>query len=223
METIYFGGLLLATTLNLSGIYMENSISRIIGKALIVPSLILLYYERTKEGNKTKSKRNKDILSGLFLGYCGDMALLFPEKPIIFEIGVLCFLVGHIFYLKVMYNRISSFKHYVPLVLITIGQLSVYLTYIYFFFLDKIEKLIIKIGIIYGFFLSFFIIVSIYNYAINQIKSNLLLMIGSLFFYVSDTALTLTLFCFDFPYSGILIMVTYILAQTLISYAMTIN
>ncbi|MDN3655019.1 lysoplasmalogenase family protein [Ferruginibacter paludis] len=91
----YFFGLCCVTDIlsNTFGISILHSIA----KPLLMPSLMLLLVMET---GPVKDKRFLLMLLGLFFGWLGDVLLMFETmQPIFFILGLVGFLIGHLFYI----------------------------------------------------------------------------------------------------------------------------
>ena len=185
----------------------------LIAKALIIPVLLFIYYRLVKV---KPDNFHRMIIAALLFSWLGDITLELQRfNEIFFMAGLLCFLSAHIIYL------ISFFS--------TKGESVLFFKKIYLL-LPLILYGVIVILILYGGLGDMKIPVIIYTAviltmlaaALNREKkvnrhSYILVLVGAIFFVLSDSIIALDKFGYSFPLSGIAIMITYITAQYLIA------
>lgn len=153
------------------------------------------------------------LVSALLFSWIGDVVLLFANQGVIyFIIGLISFLIAHLFYI-VLFSKLQKetnikYKHFIPLVLLYLfGFLS--------FLWEKLGDMKIPV-IIYAFVISTMLLVAIKGYFKWNSKSGKLLLIGAVFFVLSDSILAINKFYIPIYLSSFWIMSTYIAAQFLI-------
>lgn len=161
---------------------------------------------------------NRLILSGLILSLFGDFFLIFASGNIyIFVYGLVAFLLAHILYSMAFFrdfkNNPQASKLFGHIMLFCMGVFS--LSY-YSWIRDYLNDLRIPI-MAYMFVISIMAILAGYRYGRVDKFSFKLIYIGAIFFVISDSILAYNKFAEPFPFSGVWIMGTYMLAQYLIT------
>ena len=184
-----------------------------VSKVLIIPFLLAAYIA---------GRGSQDILIilALVFGWIGDILLIKKKKRIIFKLGILSFLMGHLCYIAAFINYLG-----------TLGFLSA------FIWLINIRTLvaIIPLGIIAGIFVyrlikplkEMIIFVIIYMIVIEAMAfwglhifilvsgfASFMIFLGCLLFMISDSTLAYYAFRKIKVFASVMIMVLYILAQT---------
>ena len=187
------------------GIYLEKQMMINFAKPMLMISLFWYYYSNTKT-------MNKHFVLGLFFSFLGDV-LLIGSGEIYFILGLLFFLIAHVFYI-IMVLKILQKTRLKNFIIAGIPFLLLFLVLINVLY-DGLGTMKIPV-IIYAMTISFFGVVSLLLYIQIQTKISLLLLFGVLIFIASDTILALNLFYEKLSFYPILIMMTYVLAQYLI-------
>jgi uncharacterized membrane protein YhhN len=187
------------------GIYLEKQIMINFAKPMLMISLFWYYYSNTKT-------MNKHFVLGLFFSFLGDV-LLIGSGEIYFILGLLFFLIAHVFYI-IMLLKILQKTRLKNFIIAGIPFLLLFLVLINVLY-DGLGTMKIPV-IVYAMTISFFGVVSLLLYIQTQTKISLLLLFGVLIFIASDTILALNLFYEKLSFYPILIMMTYVLAQYLI-------
>ncbi|MEO7311873.1 MAG: lysoplasmalogenase [Chitinophagaceae bacterium] len=157
------------------------------------------------------------IIGGLLFSWAGDLFLLFEHKnPNFFIGGLASFLLAHICYI-IYYFKCGAFvsvaiKKY-PWWLMAAGAYSVSLVLLLF---PKLGALLGPV-IAYAAVLTMMLIGSIAAIPALSKKTSRLFIAGAACFVVSDSALAINKFYKVFPMAGVLIMITYGVAQYLIT------
>lgn len=161
------------------------------------------------------------ILLGLIFGGIGDLFLALKNliaKNVMFIIGTISFLVGHILYLRALFLLDNYY-----LVDCLIG--GVLFGTITFSFLDKIcrlNKYFKVIGIVYMMMISIMVAMSIGAYLSNPNISNVIFMIGAILFVSSDIILSIYNFSKKEKWMHPVYSLLYFIAQILISFSLHI-
>ena len=181
-------------------------------KPLIVPAL-LTGFLITVRG--IAARLSRWIVLALFFSWVGDVLLLFQDKKeLFFLLGLAAFLVAHVCYIiffhqvRVRENIKSNLWLLVPVVVYyaaLISWLSPYLG-------DK--KLPVRI---YGIVISFMLMLALHMLYLANKRAGRLIALGAFLFIASDSILAVNKFYESFPLAGVLIILTYGLAQWLIS------
>lgn len=180
-------------------------------KPILLPFLILETY--SSENFKTKNL----LLSALAFSWIGDIILMFADKSeLYFIFGLVSFLIAHIIFILLFTkqekeNTTTNKLFWVGLIIVGIylfGMLS--LLY------PSLGDLKIPVTV-YAITISTMLLMAIKGYFNWSKPSNLTVLLGALIFVSSDSILAINKFHSELPKSGFLIMITYIVAQFLIT------
>ncbi len=160
----------------------------------------------------------KLIFAGLCFSFIGDCVLMLSGKsPHFFTAGLVSFLIAHILYSIAFYrdfkNDPMAPKKYGNAMLFIMGVFSI--SY-YTFLRNYLGEMRLPV-LIYIFVISMMAILAGYRYMRVNMASFNMIFIGAIFFVISDSALAYNKFVSTYPYSGVLIMGTYMIAQYLIT------
>ncbi|HPK87657.1 MAG TPA: lysoplasmalogenase [Atribacterota bacterium] len=201
--------LTLITTSDLYFIKTAQEEKRIWTKPLIVPFVVLLYIQFTRQVNLT-------LLMAFLFSFLGDSFLLFSEKKLFFSAGIFAFLISHIWYIytftaSLAFNAISAVGYLFPAM--------PYLIYTWIFFkrlkpflghyiIPVILYIVTIMGMSYASLLRF-----------GGIRGHVfwLPFIGSLFFILSDSLLAIRNFRYRQKKGWVSVMLSYVLGQLLIA------
>ena len=147
----------------------------------------------------------------LLFSWTGDLLLMFQgNDPLFFLLGLSSFLTAHIFYI-IFFHRVrieEEVKGNLWLVLLVavyyialIALLSPYL---------KDMKLPVRV---YGVVISFMLMLALHMRFIKNKIAGIWMMSGALLFILSDSTLAINKFYRPFEFAGVIIMLTYGLAQ----------
>lgn len=171
-------------------------------------------------GYKTYSINfNLYLLIGFIFDMIGDVLLGLRRlllHDVMFFVGTIAFMVGHIFYVLALNSVINKGFMLCLLIGIAIGVAL----YIHFVSNCKIPNAFKKIGVIYTSLLSIILVLSIRHYIENPIGCNLLFMIGSIFFSISDYVLIYNSFGKKKWWMHPLYSSMYYIGQLIIAYSM---
>jgi uncharacterized membrane protein YhhN len=205
------------TTRILTGIYVlaglsyillgddTTTILRHIIKGCLIPLLIVIFI--IYFGYKLKGI-NLLMLSGLVFSWAGDVAI-----DVAFIPGLACFLIAQAMYLTAFFltpgkNVIFREKPYLIIPVLLFGIVLIYVLY------DDLGDMKLPV-IIYA-----VVILTMLASAINRLGkvnrlSYYLVLSGAILFVLSDSAIAINKFTWDFDYSGPIIMSTYLAGQYL--------
>jgi len=192
----------------LIAIQLNNESIQLIAKPLLMPLLGAYFISQT---NSIKSPLKKWILIALLFSLAGDVVLMFQEKSsIYFMLGLVAFLFAHIFYIFFFHNIrvIENMKSKAWLLLIVVTYYAGLITFLSPYLGDM--KLPVRI---YGIVISFMFLLAMHMLFIKNKIAGRWMMIGALLFVVSDSVLAINKFYRPFEMAGIIIILTYILAQ----------
>jgi uncharacterized membrane protein YhhN len=196
---------------DLVGIQLQSNAIQVFLKPLIIP--VLIGYFDSQILNITRGI-SKWILWALLFSLAGDFLLMFEEKnSIFFLLGLSAFLIAHIFYIVFFHfvrvkEKIKGNPWLLVVVVIyyavLINLLSPYLADM------KIPVLV------YGIVISFMFMLAMHMLFIKNKTAGKWMMFGALLFVISDSVLAINKFYQSFEGAGVLIMLTYGLAQLFI-------
>jgi uncharacterized membrane protein YhhN len=178
---------------------------RIVTKLLLMPILIIAYMNGS-------SFHNILIVIALIFGFLGDTFLI--GDGIFFTLGLISFLLGHIFYISAFLSPVSLSKTPIYIYIFLLPYLIYGL--IIYNKLSPFMKSIKLMGFLYFIvliFMSFSSVLRIYTVHGYQFWFPL---IGSILFVISDTVLAFNEFKSRTIFREIIVMFTYIMAQLLI-------
>lgn len=181
-------------------------------KGLLMPFLIGFVVS-----NMRQMKCYLTILVALLFSWIGDVLLLFADKELFFMLGLGSFLIAQISYFigytKAMDKNFEPFiiRKY-PLLIVVMAAIPMILLRILNPYLGE---MLIPV-ILYSGALLIMTTGAVARYAKTTMSSFLFVTIGAFLFLLSDSLIALDRFMNNVPYSPILVMSTYILAQGLI-------
>ena len=213
-----FSLFVLASIGNLVGQFVVGHVLAVCTKPLIVPSLALYCWLLLKE-NDVCGRRVVTLMLAMAFGALGDVLLMFSGQSC-FLAGLFAFLIGHLFYLctipfpdKGGQKRIFSVALFALLIIIMSVASQ-------FFAVKGFMGMCVTA---YACVFAFVIHAGIMAAIDTKNKLFVVTVIGYVLFVVSDTILATGVFTdLRIPKRGFWVMLTYILAQTLISVSLTL-
>lgn len=209
---------LIITVVTIAVRVVDNNDLENIFKPILMPILMLILFINS---NKLSLSNTKLIFIALFFSMLGDVFLMpyFDN----FILGLVNFLIAHIFYIVafVKFNN-GSFKNGLKKgKLIALSVFLAYLSLIALLSVSMLESnteifLIIAV-VIYATIISVMVLTSISLYKNEENFSKILMMTGAMLFMLSDSIIAINKFVFEITLSGLWIMITYTLAQWLIT------
>ena len=194
----------------------NSEIFAFILKCAIIPSLLIFFLiNRGKEIHK----EDKYIISALIFSWSGDVLLQIKNGgDLMFLLGLVAFLITHIFYSIVFFGVPGVFiflktKKMILLMIILFGSLTLYTI------LPGLGSMQIPVTL-YGIIITGMVIAALSRFGKVNDSSYLLVFLGAFLFLISDSIIAFSKFKQAFPFSGIMIMGTYITAQFLIVYGL---
>ncbi len=194
--------------------FFEYSMLRYCVKPLLMPVLSVFFYTEAKNRFNSFAKK---ILAALVFSWAGDVFLMFPDC---FLPGLVSFLIAHVFYILAFYENLKTNPQ----------QRSFLTTFLFalpFLFFSSI-----MFSAIFPYLGKMSIPVAVYTSVISIMgisaalrkgsvtgESYIYVLAGAIIFMTSDSTIAINKFMYngDFPYARIIIMVTYLLAQYLIT------
>ena len=193
---------------DLIGIQLKNELLQFIFKPLIIPAVIGYFNSQVKEITKGTAKW---VLLSLLFSLLGDVLLIFQDdNPVFFLLGLSAFLAAHIFYIIFFHKvRVEAKVKSNP-------WLSVPVVIYYAALINLLSSHLADMKIpvlIYGVVISFMFMLAMHMLFIKNKAAGKCMMMGAFLFVMSDSILAINKFYQSFEAAGILIMLTYGLAQ----------
>lgn len=203
---------LLVLASDIIGIQLNNKLLQHISKPLIIPFLIAYFISQTKA---ITSNLKKWVVLALFFSWAGDVLLIFQEKKsIFFLLGLSAFLIAHIFYI-IFFHKVrvkENVKSNPWLLVVVVVYYAALITLLYSHLADMKTPVLV-----YGIVISFMFMLAMHMLFIKNKTAGKWMMVGALLFVMSDSILAINKFYQPFEAAGVLIMLTYGLAQLFIS------
>jgi uncharacterized membrane protein YhhN len=175
-------------------------------KPLLMPILIGYLLSVTKERRFTLW-----VLLALLFSWIGDILLMFQSNnSLFFLLGLSSFLLAHIFYI-VFFQKVRLRELIRPNVLLLLIVIVYYAGLLYFLS-DYLGNMKGPVRI-YGLVISAMFVLAMHMPAMRDKKTGWLLVTGALLFVISDSILAINKFYRPFEPAGLIIMLTYGLAQ----------
>jgi len=199
---------LVVLTADIAGIQLQNEAIQYVCKPLLMIILAAFFLSQTKSRVRGLKKW---ILAALFFSWAGDVLLMFQEsKSLFFLLGLSAFLIAHVFYIVFFHNiRVQENIKSNPLLLLLVvvyyaGLMTLLSPYL------GTMKLPVRI---YGIVISFMFMLAMHMLFINNKTAGRWMITGAMLFVMSDSILAINKFYQPFEAAGIIIMLTYGLAQ----------
>lgn len=202
---------LIVSILHVISCYKEITKLRNITKPLLMPILIFNFLFNGKDINTI-------IILSLFFGFLGDVFLIKSKNSKFFIMGLLSFLIGHIFYIVELFKNIN-FKNFYFIYLFSL-LIPILISY---FVYNKIKNYLGSFKtpvIMYISIIATMLCLSIFYFLTNTTSLPLIAMLGAILFVLSDSILSISTFKGSFKRDSFFIMITYIMAQFLLSYSL---
>lgn len=181
-------------------------------KPFLLPFLGLAVF--FSEGFSTK----KILLSALTFSWIGDIILMFADKgELYFIFGLVAFLISHIIYIVLFYKQESTrTNEKITLFWTGISIILVYFTMMVFLLFPKLGPLKIPV-LVYAIVITTMLYFAFKGSLIWEESSANSILLGAIFFVSSDSILAFNKFYAPIPLASFLIMITYLVAQYLIT------
>jgi uncharacterized membrane protein YhhN len=193
---------------DLVAIQFHDNLLHSVFKPLIIP--VIIGYLDSQVKNLTKSI-SKWVLYALLFSLAGDVLLMFQEKnSIFFLLGLSAFLIAHIFYI-IFFNNvwiIEKVRNNYFLVVVVL----VYYVALISILLPNLGDMKIPV-LVYGFVISWMLMMALNMLFIRNKQAGQWIVTGAFLFVLSDSLLAMNMFYQPFASAGVLIMLTYGLAQ----------
>src|SRR4029079_7449778 len=202
----------LVLLVDLVAVYSNNESLRFITKPLLMPLLAIYLLLQT---NAVISNLKVWIFLALFFSWAGDIFLLFEEQGSnFFLLGLSAFLIAQVFYIVFFHN--IRMREYIRgnalLLLLVIVYYSILISVLSPYLGDM--KLPVRI---YGVVLSFMVMLAMHTTLGKNKRAAIWMTTGAILFVASDSLLAVNKFFSSFDYAGLIVMLTYGLAQLFIT------
>jgi uncharacterized membrane protein YhhN len=172
-------------------------------KGILIPLLILFYVM------SIRTRINIPVLAALILSWAGDVAIDFSFIP-----GLACFLLAHVMYITA-FIRVTGKSAIIPRKIYLVIPIIIYGVALVSLLYSNLDGMRIPV-IIYA-----VVILLMVASAMNRLErvnrmSYILVLSGATLFVISDSLIAVRKFGYPFMYSGIAVMITYLMAQYLI-------
>lgn len=176
------------------------------------PLLVLLLADYFLLETRTiSSSLKKWGLLALLFSWMGDVLLMFQgSDDIFFLLGLSAFLIAHIFYI-LLFHRIrvaEKIKSAIGYVIIV----AVYYAALIGLLAPHLGEMKIPV-VVYGIVISFMLMLALHLLSLSNKPAGRMIFTGALLFVASDSLLAINKFYQPFTAAGVLIMLTYGLAQ----------
>ena len=195
---------------DLINVWKGDKHKRYLTKSLLMPLLLVFYITCAENPNNY-------VIAALVSGFFGGVFLLVDEKKYCFNMGVISFLTGHIFYAIAFIKALGENPQVSPWYVLLILPYVIYGICAYKI-IGKIGKNIgnLKPAIITYIFVILFTSITCLFVLVSGKHELFLSYLGTIAFIVSDSTLGYSMFVHKNKYSGILVMLTYVAAKMLI-------
>lgn len=173
---------------------------------LLLPLLVATIFSETFS--------HKSILfAALAFCWAGDVLLLFANMDgIFFILGLVAFLIGHLFYILLFIEMIKSSGKKVRLNAPFLILILLYLLAFYWLMSPRLGAMLVPV-MVYAIVISSMLYCAFILRSVIPKATAFFILSGAIAFVVSDSILAVNKFYTPLPLSGFLIMITYIYAQ----------
>lgn len=191
----------------------DHLLLRRITKCFLMPLLALFYAQFAKTVSPL-------VISAILSGFVGDVVLLLRPRKFAFPAGILAFAAGHVFYVIRFLSAIPTLPDWYIFAILGLICITAALTLLHYLWKGLPKKLrppSLVYMLIIGAMASCSILFALYGTS----DYRWLAAIGGLLFVLSDTTLSIDAFHHPVRYRNVIVMATYIAAQTLIVLALS--
>ena len=208
-----FIGLIVVTAITDIYLGQQHPSLRLFSKPLLMP-IIMGFYAMSAG---LSSIYARVFLAALFFSWLGDVFLLFEDRGgIYFILGLSAFLTAHVLYIiyfSIIQSDRTSFFRKRPVMFLAVVAYVIELLYLLWPQLGQMKLPVF----IYALAIGSMLTVALWQYGKLPRSTALLFIIGAMLFVLSDSVLALNRFYKPHPYSGILVMSTYVAAQVFLT------
>jgi uncharacterized membrane protein YhhN len=196
---------------HLSGIIHEIVWLAKLTKPMLIPFLGYFFWDLTYG---IKNRLITLFLVALLFSWFGDLLLMNTADPSFFLYGLICFLVAQLCYSYFFYRIMGQQKIKFSWLLFFPGV--IYYAVLISWLAPQLGGMKIPV-MIYGAVISMMLLLALHLLYMPAIRAGRLFALGAVFFVASDSALAINKFSAPFPHAALVIMVTYGLAQFLLT------
>lgn len=202
---------LLLLVVNITGSVISHYWAQTISKPLLMP-VLAIYFVAELKGYQSDLK--KWILLALLFSWGGDVLLMFQEKQsIFFLLGLSSFLLAHIFYITFFHKvRLQEAIKGNPLLLIIV---VIYYAALISWLSPYLGDMKLPVRV-YGIVICFMLMLAMHMFFLRNKAAGNWILAGAMLFVLSDSVLAINKFYQSFEVAGLIIMLTYGLAQLFI-------
>jgi len=180
-------------------------------KPMLIPFLGYFFWDLTYG---IKNRLITLFLVALLFSWFGDLLLMNTADPSFFLYGLLCFLVAQLCYSYFFYRIMGQQK--IKFSWLLFFPVVIYYTVLISWLAPQLGGMKIPV-MIYGAVISMMLLLALHLLYMPAIRAGRLFALGAVFFVASDSALAINKFSAPFPHAALVIMVTYGLAQFLLT------
>jgi uncharacterized membrane protein YhhN len=185
---------------------------RLLSKSLLAPALMVYFAANAPQ---LWAAPQRWLLPALGCCWIGDVLLLFEDRsPLFFILGLSSFLVGHLFYCLFFTGIWKKAKLRLN-VLVALGVTAYYVALLLLLW-PGLGPMKAPVAV-YGAVISAMLLLALHMARLRRKQVGSLLVAGALLFVLSDSVLAINRFLKPLPFAGIAIMLTYGLAQVLLT------
>ncbi len=192
---------------HLIGIGMDNEVLARLTKPHLMVILGFLMWEQTRG---IKNRLITVFIAAQFFSWCGDILLMNTVTPVFFLYGLGAFLLAQLLY-SFFFFRVMQ-KEKIKFSWLLFFPVLIYYSVLISWLAPQLGTLKIPV-VIYGAIISTMLLLALHMLYMPAVRSGRLFMLGALLFVASDSALAINKFSIPFPSAGLIIMITYGLAQ----------
>ena len=162
------------------------------------------------------------VFAAILFGFAGDVVLLFRPRRFAFPAGILAFAAGHVFYIISFAKRFAVAPPWFLFAVFGVISLlcaSLLISYLWKGLPKKLRAPSFVYMLIIGAMVSFSALFTLYAASAHRWFA----LVGGVLFAISDTTLSIDAFHHPVRYRNVIVMSTYIAAQTLIVSALAFS
>ncbi len=203
---------LVVLAVEIIGVQRENMLLQYTCKPLLMVILLGYFISQTR---LWLNPDKKWIIFALLFSWAGDVILLFQDKKeIFFMLGLVAFLIAHIFYI-IFFIRLMTRESIAGRALLLL-PIVIYYAILMALLNPTLGDMRLPVRV-YGLVISFMFLLALHSmYGKNKNAARWMIG-GALLFLISDSVLAINKFYESFEMAGIVIMLTYGLAQLFIT------
>jgi uncharacterized membrane protein YhhN len=183
-------------------------------KPLLMP-LLFIWVHTSKCKNYVLSAGTSRLyallLGGIILGWIGDVTLM-VDHPMAFPMGILAFLVNHVFYITIFYRLAGKLKLNATIGLLIAVYVAVFCTILW----PSLGYLKIPV-LVYSMVIGFMFWFALGIPPLTNHHGKYFIAAGAALFVLSDSVLAFNRFRFSLPGAEAIVMLTYGTAQFMIA------